>query len=294
MTTPWTPGADWEALGGGDGAATAGVWRARLDDGAWIVKRIRRGDPSCEPHSFRWWRREIAVAASSVTATFEGLIAPESHVHEDTEGASLWTRDIASHRIPAPVVAAALGRFATVQIEDPGWFVVGRLRDRVALAGASDAPHFAIEGVCSGLRQRAEATWSQRDDALTLLDEMPHVLSHGDALPRNLLRHDEGLVTAIDWDQLGYAPIGADLATFSMWVDEPVETLLASYLDGAGALDLDPRQLRDSIALTISLIAISRALRTAGCERFAGYGNRFVAAGPQMARALQVLGVSRA
>lgn len=286
---PWAPGAGWEALSGDEGAATVGVWRARRDGRSWIVKRIRSGDVGCEPWSFRWWRREVEVASSGMASQFHGLVAPESHVEEDADGATLWSRDIRPTRIPATVVAKALGRFATVRIKDPGWFVTGRLRDRVALADAAGAGPLALEDIGTGQRRRAEAIWSRRDDALMLLDQMPHVLSHGDALPRNLLRHDKGVVTAIDWDQLGHAPIGADLATFSMWVDEPVEALMASYLDGSRSLDLDPHQLRDSIALTSSLIAISRALRTAGGEQFAGYRDRFMAAGPQMERALEVL-----
>lgn len=290
MTASWMPCSDWDALGGGEGAATAGVWRARRDDGSWVVKRIRRGDPSRDPRSFRWWRREIDVASSGMTAAFDGLVAPESYVQEDSAGATLWTRKITVGPIPPLIAATALGRFASVRIEDPGWFVTSRLRDRARLADASGAIPVDLEGVDTGIRWLAEEIWSRRSGALTLLDEMPHVLSHGDALPRNLLRHDAGVVTAIDWDQLGHAPIGADLATFSMWVDAPVESLLESYLEGARSLDIDPGQLRDSVALTCSIIAISRALRTAGGERFGGYRERFIAAVPQFEHARRVLG----
>lgn len=290
MTTPWMPGADWETLSGGDGAATAGVRRARREDGSWVIKRVRRGDSSRDPQSFRWWRRELEVASSGMTAAFDGLVAPESHAYEDSAGATLWTREVTVIPIPPLVAAAALGRFATVRIEDPGWFVTGRLRDRVALAEVSGACPVDLEGIDRGMRHMAEEVWSRRSGALTLLDEMPHVLSHGDALPRNLLRHDAGVVTAIDWDQLGHAPIGADPATFSMWVDAPVESLLASYLEGAKSLEIDPDQLRASVALTCSIIAISRALRTAGGEQFEGYRDRFVAAAPQMEHALKALG----
>lgn len=222
-----------------------------------------------------------------MASRFRGLVAPEAHVEEDAEGASLWSCEVRPNRIPASVAAKALGGFSTVRIEDPGWFVSGRLRDRAALA--ADAGPLLLEGIGAAQRSRAEEIWSRRGDALALLDEMPHVLSHGDALPRNLLRHDAGVVTAIDWDQLGYAPIGADLATFSMWVDAPVESLLTGYLEGAASRDLDPGQLQDSVALTTSLIAISRVLRTAGSEQSEGYRERFMTAAPQMEHALKAL-----
>lgn len=288
--TFWAPGTDWEVLDGAEGPATEGVWRARLGDQAWIVKRICPiEDGNDDKRSFQWWRREVEVAASGISAMFRGLVAPQYKVQEDDHGATLWSREIHSSPIPPYVVAHALGELATVEVDDPGWFVVGRLRARVALADSAESATLSVRNIDGKTRSLIESFWSRRDDALSLLDEMPHVLSHGDALPRNLLRHDGVDVTAIDWDQLGHSPVGSDLATFSMWVGEPIERLMDAYLEGAAELKIDPRLLKESVALTTALIAVSRLIRTASTNRFTGYRDRLVKATPQLSLALKLV-----
>lgn len=225
-----------------------------------------------------------------MSSQFKGLVAPERRIEEDAEGATLWSSEVEAMATPPRVIARALGQFASVRIEDPGWFVVGRLRDRIEQAEVSESDEFVAEDVDPETRHLAEAVWGQRAEAFSVLDALPHVLSHGDALPRNLMRHDGSSVTAIDWDQLGYAPVGADLATFSMWIDEPVENLFESYLNGASDVFIDAFTLRFAVALTTSLIAIFRAYRTAGTAQFDGYHDRLVKASLLMRLALHELG----
>lgn len=261
-----TTGQDWEPLAGAGGAATVGVWRVRADGESWIVKRLARPAVEGDPRSFRWWRREIEFARSGLAGRLLGLRAPRYRVEEDEAGATLWSTEITARPMPDPVVAYALGRLTTTRLEDPGWFPVGRLRARVGLAdqaggiGRLDPDHGDREALAL-----ARAVWEGREAILDRLDTLPHVLSHGDALPRNLLRHDGSTVTAIDWDQVGYGPIGADLASFGLWADSPAEALLPFYTRGAAAEHRAAAAV--GLACTTSLIATTRAIRAADAER---------------------------
>ncbi|MFT4296717.1 MAG: aminoglycoside phosphotransferase family protein [Micropruina sp.] len=288
MTSGWAPDPSWTPVGGAEGGATVGVWRTARSDGRWIVKRLRRTSTD-DCRSFTWWRREIAVAESGIAAHFEGLIMPACRVEEDADGATLWSREVVSTAIPAEVAASALGRFASIKLTDPGWFTVGRLRDRVAIAAdigldAVDAGTFE-----PGLWRLMEELWTSRDEALELLDRLPQVLSHGDALPRNLLRHDGATVTAIDWDQLGYAPVGADLASFGMWSSAPTETLIRRYLESNPADRWSEAQVRAGVALTTALIAISRVIRTTSTPGAGGYRDRLRGSQPQLEHAARLV-----
>ncbi|MFC0672754.1 phosphotransferase [Brachybacterium hainanense] len=286
MGRGWAPDATWEMIGADEGAATLGVWRARRHDRDWVVKRLQPDPEHRDPSSFRWWRREVALVESGIGTEFTGLVAPDSFVEEDEEGATIWAEYIRPTPIPPAITARALGTFAAVDLEDPGWFVRGRLRDRVRMAARHDPVRLQVDGVPARVVADAEEVWRLRESILDRLDAMPHVLSHGDAIPRNLLRHDGPTVTAIDWDQLGCAPVGADLASFAAWVDADEDLLLASYLDGAGSLDLDAGVLRDSIALTSALIAVSRVIRAGKGAQMLSPRERLLGAERHLGRAL--------
>ncbi len=260
------PPKDWESIAGAEGAATVGVWRVRVGGEPWIAKRLARPAEEGDRRSFRWWRREVEFARSGLGAELIGLRAPRYRVEEDDAGATLWSAEISSRTVPDEVAAHALGRLTTTRVEDPGWFPVGRLRDRVGLAdqaggvGQLDPDHGDREALAL-----AGEVWARRAAVLDQLDALPQVLSHGDALPRNLLRHDGSTVAAIDWDQVGFGPIGADLASFGLWADSPAESLLPAYMSGA-----DPAHRSAAVvglACTTSLIATSRAIRAAAAEQ---------------------------
>lgn len=289
MGRAWAPHDSWEIIGGDEGAATLGVWRAERHDREWVVKRLRLDSEHSDPRSFRWWRREVAVVESGIGTAFNGLVAPESFVEEDEEGATLWAEHIRPTPIPPAVAARALGTFAAVDLDDPGWFVQGRLRDRVRIAARHDPVRLQVDGVPAHIVGSAEEVWRHREAVLDHLDAMPHVLSHGDAIPRNLLRRDGSTVTAIDWDQLGCAPVGADLASFAAWVDADEDLLIASYLDGAAPLDLDADVLRDSMALNSALIAVSRVIRAGKGTQTFSPRERLLGAERHLRRALAAL-----
>jgi hypothetical protein len=263
------PGRDWEPLAGAEGAATVGVWRVRAGGQRWIVKRLARPAEEGDRRSFRWWRRELEFARSDLSERLLGLRAPRYRVEEDDAGGTLWSAEITAGPVPDEVAAHALGRLTTTRIDDPGWFPIGRLRARVGLTDQAggverlDPDHGDREA-----HVLARAVWERRASVLDHLDALPQVISHGDALPRNLLRHDGPIVTAIDWDQLGYGPIGADLASFGLWADSPAETLLDAYTAGAGAEHRNAATI--GLACTTSLIGVSRAIRAAESEQAAG------------------------
>jgi len=240
-------------------------------------------------NSFRWWRREVEVVESGIGTAFSGLVAPESFIEEDEEGATLWTVRIRTTPIPPAVIARALGAFAAVELEDRDWFVRGRLRDRVGIAARCDPARLKVDGVPARLVGSAEEVWHLREAVLDHLDAMPYVLSHGDAIPRNLLRHDGPTVTAIDWDQLGLAPVGADLASFAAWVDADEDVLIENYLDGARPLELNADVLRDSMALTSALIAVTRVIRAGRGAQALSPRDRLLGTERHIRRTLEVL-----
>lgn len=281
----WRPGADWAPVTDAEGAATVGVWRVRDAGTTWIVKRLRRDPSPSDPRAYRWWRREIEVASSQITAEFRGLIAPHYRVEDDAEGSTLWSRQV-PHDPPAPVtVAQALGRFASVRIADPGWFSAGRLRDRIT-ATAPDGLACLESALDAETLHLTHEIWNRRETVLSLLDELPQVLSHGDALPRNLLRSDGATMTAIDWDQIGYNTVGADLATYSLWAPSPSTLLLKAYheaLDTGVASEYDVKM---GFALTTALIAVMRFVRSEGSH---DYLDRLIRARPQLSLTLHAI-----
>lgn len=266
-TSTWAPGRDWIPLTGAGGPSTGGVWRVlRRGHSPQVVKRLiapqSSTEPEQNPHHFRWWRREADVGRTGIVVTTCGLAAPAISVEEDALGITLWMPAIAPTAIPDTTVAAALGLFASHSPLDPGWFSEHKLRDRVKFADAEGGlRRLEDTAVPRAVELATEQVWERRYDILDQLDALPHVLSHGDALPRNLIRHDGDRVTAIDWSQLGYAPIGADLATFAMWVTSPPEVLLSSYQS-----ELTTQERTSSahtgFVLTTALIAVSRVIRS--------------------------------
>ena len=119
------------------------------------------------------------------------------------------------------------------------------------------------------------------------LDGLPKVLSHGDALPRNMLCLDGANVIAIDWGQLGYNTVGADLATFSLYATEELDRLIPPYCEGlrASGQPVEEGSVRHATVLIAALIAMSRASRAvAGGGDVDAYLGRLVRAGKVLER----------
>ncbi|MEU4601526.1 phosphotransferase [Kribbella sp. NPDC023972] len=101
-----------------------------------------------------------------------------------------------------------------------------------------------------------EALWVRREAALTALDALLRVPTHGDAHPVNLLGRDGDDVIAIDWEQFGLAPAGFDLGYLLLAVDTRLEELLAAY--GADA------DVRRGAVLVAAYSGVSRAAWSLG------------------------------
>jgi hypothetical protein len=208
-------------------------------------------------------------------------------VTEDGDGISLWSPEVAVEPVPHDVLAHAYGRFATQKIDDPGWFTRGMLGHRLAatelvggvrpLSEKAALPHPILVS--------CERVWRSRQALLDALDSLPQVLSHGDALPRNMLRHDGEHVVAVDWGQLGHNALGADLATLVLYSSMPFEDLVDAYSDGlGGAYDTDQVDVRRAVLTTATLIAVSRAARAVAAEHEVdGYLARLRKAEPLLA-----------
>jgi hypothetical protein len=198
----------------------------------------------------------------------KGLTAPTVFaVEEEDDGitVTLWSLELPSARIAGEVLANAYGRFSGQSAQDPGWFTRDMLRHRIAatddiggLGPLRDSGMIddSLLGTCLGL-------WSVRVPMLDELELLPHVLSHGDALPRNMLCQDGEDVIAVDWGQLGYNTVGADLATLSLYSHEDLAGLIPPYVEGLreGGRPVDEATVRGATVQIAALIAVSRASR---------------------------------
>jgi hypothetical protein len=140
----------------------------------------------------------------------------------------LLERRIEPEDEPVEVVVAAAGELARIELPDPPAgrrtrLSLGALRRRLRLLGRP--------------RLSAELARARRLLAETLL---PHVTTHGDFHPGNVLRAT-GAAWAIDWELAGRGPTGYDLMRYWATLDEPGERdrLYAAALELAG----DEREL---------------------------------------------------
>lgn len=222
-----------------------------------------------------------------MASQFTGLSAPDCRVEEDAEGVSLWSRFVTPEPPSPRTVAQALAIFGSVPIADPGWFVVGRLRDRIAAtdSGGVDRLRSSLDRELGDLVCRI---WGRREVALRTLDGLPQVLSHGDALPRNFLSHDleTGRVVAIDWDQIGFNAVGSDLASYWMWTTAEAEQLVSDYTNALEHGTATRADVGSGFALTVALIAVMRAVRSEGVQ---GYHDRLVRAREQLEVAVRLV-----
>ncbi|MEQ4210130.1 phosphotransferase [Actinopolymorpha sp. B9G3] len=112
------------------------------------------------------------------------------------------------------------------------------------------------------------------------LDRLPLVVSHGDALPRNMLRREQEHVLEVDWAQLGYNTVGSDLASLYLYSSTEIDNLVRAYVDGlAGAQQIDGRLVRYATIRVAALIAVLRASRAVAAEHgIDGYIGRLIRA----------------
>lgn len=289
----WVPEPDWQAVTGAGGSATRGVWRAERDGRPWIVKRLEpAGAKSADVRHHSWWRRESEVARSGILSHSHGLRTPAPiTVEEDEHGITLWSPELAATPIDDEVVAKAYGRFSGQSVEDPGWFNRGMLRHRIAATDAVGGLRPLRDSglLDDSLLRKCDVLWSRRAQILDELDLFPKVLSHGDALPRNMLCMEGQDVIAVDWGQLGYNTVGADLATFCLYSMSTLGDLLGPYCDGLNEGDrtFETVTVRGATVQSAALIATSRASRALAMGgEVQGYVARLVRAEPLIREAL--------
>jgi len=235
----WQPSPSWRPLTAGTGQSTGGVW---LTSDGEVVKRLVPG--VADPRHHAYWERQALVASSGIVATTPGLRSPTClGVERDSTGITLRMAHIEPTTWSPLALAAALGRFAQLPLHEPAWGARDVLRDRLTTVerrgGWSALPYY-------------EALWVRREAALTVLDELPRVPTHGDAHPVNLLGRDGNDVLAIDWEQFGLGPAGFDLAYLLLAVDTPLDDLLEAH-GGDVAL------VRRGAVLVAAYTAVSRA-----------------------------------
>ncbi|MEV6287041.1 phosphotransferase [Kribbella sp. NPDC051770] len=242
----------WTPLTSGTGQHNGGVWRT--PDGS-VVKRLLRGPE--EPRHHAYWRRQALVAESGLVRRTPGLRAPELlRVEEDRDGLLLWTQWVEPEPHDDLALAAALGRFASADLPEPPWGARDVLRVRletVAARGGWSALDAA--GLDDSLLTALNHLWRRREPALAELAALPHVPTHGDAHPINLIGRDGDDVIAIDWEQFGFAPLGFDLAYLLLASSHPVDELVDAFGDP---------EVRRGTVLVAALTAASRAAWSLG------------------------------
>ncbi len=249
---------------------------AAIDVRSFVLKRMRADAPIVDPHREKflpsidpahpnYWRREYDVYATNAV---DGLPLPlrlpvcyEREIFERT--ASLWLEDVAT--VPAATwsddrfyaIARALGAWQGASVERiranevAPWFARNSLRMWTPAIGGSAFAAAHREGVLSSPRARAALgasgsdralqIWRDRDDRFAALERTTQAYAHGDFWTRNVLASQDARasIVAIDWSELGVAPIAHDVVNFvldSVWMfDVPAErlpTLERAALDG--------------------------------------------------------------
>jgi hypothetical protein len=254
----WQPEAHWQRLQSGMGASTLGVWR----DGDLIIKRLTAPTPDDlpeleMPRNAAYWRRAADVAAAHVVDSTPGLRGPAVvRMEEDAEGITFAYAAVDPAHLTGPFVARALGRFAGAEMADHAWLARNQLADRLATTERRGGWTTLARTTVADL---ADRLWSRRGHFLTAVAELPQVPQHGDPVPANLLGRQGDDVLAIDWSNLGWGPVGADLGYWSLSAREDFDVLLHAYVDGLPPGTASIEQARLGAQVTAVYTALSRA-----------------------------------
>ena len=247
-------------------------------------------------HQFYWKREAHAYGSELLQDLPAGLVAPRCHgIDEHDNGVVLWLEDVAEPdgcRWSLERYAEAarhLGRFNGAYLVDRPLPVAPWLcSDMVHWRQAVVAPFWEqlIErrddprvqrGWPGYVAGRAHRVWLEREHFFTALDQVPQVLSHGDADRRNLLdrvvANGATETVAFDWEFLGPQAVGTDAATLVaqsvLWArdrephDLPVLSRLCyeGYLTGLREMGWrgDERLVRLGYTATLSLRFVAMA-----------------------------------
>jgi len=245
---------DWQghAVYGGYGAASGGVYRfrghARAGGGdrplPWsLVLKVVRPSPRASeaPAAWGYWKREALAYRSGLLADLPGgIAAPRCYgVDEGDDAAWLWLEDLTDAAGAVwPLdqfghAARHLGAFhgaylAARPLPAAPWLCRDWLRTWLGrcaggmerLAAARDEA--AVRRYWPGdVYERALRLWGEREAFLAALERVPQTVGHGDYKRPNLFaRTGPGgtrRTVAIDWANVGIAPLGLDLAHLVAW-----------------------------------------------------------------------------
>jgi hypothetical protein len=204
-----------------------------------VSPESRQADPSARqeaPSGVNYWKREFALYQSGLLdALPDGFSAPLCfHVEETSDACTFWMEEVGDEIPIWPlsgygVAAQHLGLFnglslTTQPLPTYPWFTVDIQRQRERTNG----------GFFSNLEQRLQhpivragwpddvaegilRIWQERELFYQMLDQLPRVLQHGDAVRRNLMsrtsKNGQLETVAIDWGYAGVGALGEEIAS---------------------------------------------------------------------------------
>jgi hypothetical protein len=249
-------------------STTAGVRRIVVGDRSAVVKLVRPrsddpADPSRDPASFRWWRREVELLRGDALDPYRaaGLRPPGllGIFERPGEALALWLEDVhgrpgsawslvdfqeAARRLGLAQGRVASGSDAGQALERPG-LSRGFLREYLADV-ATRVPYWLLADLAAwrrplvaerfpaGLREPLVRLHAEQARFAGWVAAAPPTLAHLDVWPNNLFAADDGLVL-IDWAFAGLGGLGEDpgnLVLDSAW-DLLHPAALLPDLDGA-------------------------------------------------------------
>ena len=207
---------------------------------AWslILKILGPKSGSADPTAWNYWKREVLVYQSGLLTDLPGnLVAPRCiAIKEHPEQEFwIWLEDIIENEPKVwpldnyGLAARHLGQFngaylmAKARPQYP-WLSTSQFHQRLTLAkpNVSELPRLSQLPIFAGLLpsdsvQHCLALWTEREQFLSLLNQLPQTLCHHDAFRRNLMARDteagQTQTIAIDWAELGTGVIGTDIVS---------------------------------------------------------------------------------
>lgn len=284
-------------------SVTGGVYRVRTRTESLVIKVVRHGvdatpdqlwQSGADESHRNYWKREWLAFGSGLLDSLPGqLRAPRTLLttEHDNGDCWIWMQDVRGRTGSAlrlddyAAIARALGSTqgayasGAAPLPDKAWLSRDWLRGWVDLC----APFVTTThedatwndprlGALRPLRWRTQSLWDRHDDLLAIASEPPMTINHWDFWPTNLYVSEPGVVTAIDWSQVGIGGIGHDLDQLTLdpvWMrvrpDASLDVLealvLATYTNG----------LHDS-GFDVSAATVRRWYSAAAALRYAFLG----------------------
>jgi hypothetical protein len=206
------------------------VWR----DGDVVIKRLRHTapeapahwQPSIDPRSFRYWRRELYAYETGLPQRL-GLLGPELVGAIETDDGAEFTVAAFTGRTTSALTVDDLAELARSVGRGQGreeqpideWLSRGFLRDYSSREIADHAVYddermwrqqLVEPFVDDALRHDLVALHTQRERLLAIAESLPRAVCHLDLFPANVFATEAG-TGVIDWAFTGDGAIGEDI-----------------------------------------------------------------------------------